>query len=197
MQEAGRSRHSIRTIKAVVAVAAGAVAVAVALPLATGGLPADGTLAGPPESIYEVDIDPAAVAAMGRVTDEQMRATLLDVAACASAAGFETELVEFVPGLRWHFETDLGLKEDHDLAGRASEALDACAASVAVTVDAYVAQNRLSPVERAAFDSRIRACMAERGVAVAPEQSPALAGGANAGTAFHDCQAEVFQKPGT
>ncbi len=195
MQETGHSRHSTRTIKPVVAVAAAAVAAA--LLLATGGLPADGTLAGPPESIYKPDVEPAAALAIGRVTDEQMRSTLHDVAACASEAGFETELVEFVPGLRWHLETDLGSNEDHDLAERASAALEACNASVAATVDAYVAQNQLSSTEQVAFEDRIRACMAQRGVVVAPEQAPALANGVNAGPAFHDCQAEVYLKPGT
>lgn len=129
----------------------------------------------------------------GHVSDAEMRESLTQLAECVREAGYEAEVVDFVPGLSWRI--DIAAETEAD-AARASAALDECSAHVAGVVDAYLEQNRLAPTEQVAFETLVRECLEEQGVQLDEDEGKSLAArvSVSAGEQFTKCQAEALER---
>ena len=129
---------------------------------------------------------------VGRVGDAEMREALTQLADCISEAGYEAELVDFVPGLSWAIDIVAETEAD---AARASAALDECSAHVASVVDAYLEQNRLAPAEQGAFEMLVRECLEEQGVQLNEDEGRSLTVRVplSAAEQFTKCQAEALE----
>lgn len=119
-----------------------------------------------------------------------MLAMLERVVECVADEGYEAELVDFIPGIRWHLRTT---GETTDQADRADAALEGCQDTHAEAVmDAYWAQRALTAEEQAQFDTSVQKCLEDAGVTASDGRSSAAAIEPVFGAQFTMCQTEAM-----
>jgi len=127
------------------------------------------------------------------VSDAEMRQALKGVVACVTEAGYEAELVDFVPGLSWHFDVIAATEAEAELA---NAVVEECSARFAGVLDAYVEQSRLDPVDQAAFEALVRECLDAKGVQLDANEAKSLVARVpvGAGEQFNECQADAYDR---
>lgn len=121
---------------------------------------------------------------------DEMQATLDRVVQCVREAGYEAELVGFIPGISWHLRTSGETTEEAD---RADSALADCRAVHADAVmDAYWSQNALTGADLEQFDELVRSCLEGAGVTARAGKSLAPAIDPRSAEQLTECQVEAM-----
>lgn len=133
----------------------------------------------------EPDSQQKQMIADNRVTHAEMTAALERVVACTIDAGYNAELVSFRPKEGWQLSAGA---EDMEGVEAENTAMDECYARMAREAETiYLDTHALSPAERAMLQSRIEACLDDKGIEVVEGSGASGSDDLSYSTEHNDC----------